>query len=97
MTTSVLATNSGSDEYPWGIVDYTESITHSVDDARPAQASVNSVYTITVKLNGRELVWSGELKFSSDVQHFYFDYTRRLQENGESVRERNWTETIDRN
>ncbi len=97
MGTSVLATNSGSDQYPWGMVDYTESITHSVDDAKPALASVKSIYTITVKLNGRELVWSGELIFSSDVHHYYFDYTRRLQENGEFVRERNWTETIDRN
>ncbi|TFG75684.1 MAG: CocE/NonD family hydrolase [Flavobacteriales bacterium] len=97
MTTSVMATNSGSDQYPWGIVDYTESIEHTVSDARPEQANVNSVYTNTVKKEDRELVWSGELKFSSDLEHFYYDYTRRLQENDRMIRVRHWTETINRN
>lgn len=95
-TTTVLATNSGSDRYPWGTVRYTEAITHQVGDDTPAEARVQSTYTTTVELPGRTLTWTGILDFSSDLHHYYYRYTRKLEENGRQVREKQWEETLAR-
>lgn len=95
-TTRVLATNSGSDRYPWGTVHYTEAITHEVGDDTPAAARVQSTYTTTVELPGRILKWTGVLDFSSDLQNYYYRYTRKLEENGRLVREKTWEEPIAR-
>ena len=95
-TTTVLATHSGSDRYPWGTAHYTEAIAHEVGDHSPAEARVQSTYTTTVELPGRTLKWTGVLDFSSDLQQFYYRYTRKLDENGRLVREKQWTETIQR-
>ena len=51
---------------------------------------------MTLELDGRTLVWEAELSFTSDLENFYYDYTRRLLENGELVREKNWQDTIPR-
>lgn len=95
-TTTVLATNSGSDRFPWGTVHYTEAITHQVGDHTPAEARVQSTYTTTVELPGRTLKWTGILEFSSDLGNYYYRYTRKLEENGRHVREKQWEETIKR-
>jgi len=92
----VLATNSGSDRYPWGIVNYTEAITHQVGDDSPAEAGVQSTYTTTVELPGRTLTLTGILDFTSDLRHYYYRYTRKLEENGRLIREKQWEETIAR-
>ncbi len=96
LTTTVLATNSGSDRYPWGTVHYTEAITHQVGDYTPAEARVESTYTTTVELQGRSLTFTGILEFSSDLENYYYRYTRRLEENGRHIREKQWEETIKR-
>jgi predicted acyl esterase len=95
-TTTVLATNSGSDEYPWGIVHYSEAITHEVSDNSPDKAKVKSTYSITIEQGDRQLKWIGILDFSSDKNHFFYDYTRRLEENDKLIREKNWNTSIPR-
>jgi hypothetical protein len=49
-----------------------------------------------VQLEDRTLLWEAELSFSSDRKNFYYEYTRRLSEDGAKVREKTWTETIPR-
>jgi hypothetical protein len=49
-----------------------------------------------VKLDERTLLWEAELSFDSDKENFYYEYTRRLSENGKQVREKTWSDTIPR-
>ncbi len=95
-TTTVLATNSGSDQYPWGVIHYSEEITHEVSDNTPAEAIVNSTYTITVEKEDRILKLTGVLIFSSDEETYFYDYTRKLEENNELIRTKNWKAKIPR-
>jgi uncharacterized protein len=95
-TTKIVATNSGGDRYPWGTERYTESITHQTNDDHPEQTSMTGTHKMTVELKGRTLVWEADLSFRSDLENFYYSYTRRLLENGKLVREKQWTDTIPR-
>lgn len=47
-------------------------------------------------LDGRTVLWEGALSFTSDIDSFYYKYTRRVSENGELIREKTWEETISR-
>ena len=49
-----------------------------------------------VILDERTLLWEAELDFSSDLENFYYQYFRRVSENGEVLREKSWQETIPR-
>jgi len=49
-----------------------------------------------VTLKNRVLRWEADLSFTSDLDNFYYRYTRRLLENGKPVREKTWNETIPR-
>ena len=49
-----------------------------------------------VELEDRVLVWEAELLFRSDLENFYYTYTRRLSVDGELVREKTWRDTIPR-
>ncbi|MGB5243399.1 MAG: CocE/NonD family hydrolase [Lutimonas sp.] len=95
-TSTVVATNSGSDQYPWGIMHYTEMIRHEVSDSDPAKASVNSIYTMRLEKKGRMLKWLGDLHFHSDENNFYYQYSRKLYENDDLIREKFWIDTIPR-
>jgi len=95
-TTTVLATNSGSDQYPWGIIHYREEITHQVNDNNPASALVKSTYSITVEKDDQLLNWIGILDFSSDEKHFIYNYTRKLEINNKAIREKKWNKIIPR-
>ncbi len=53
-------------------------------------------HRIAVELEDRTLIWEGELLFRSDLENFYYTYTRRLLENGRIVREKAWRDTIPR-
>ena len=44
----------------------------------------------------RTLNWEAELSLRSDLQNFYYTYTRRLFENGTPVREKTWKGMITR-
>jgi hypothetical protein len=92
----VVATNGGSVRYPWGTERYEETITHETHDKNPADTSVVGSHRMVVELPGRTLVWEAELLFRSDLENFYYTYTRRLLSNGALVREKIWNDTIPR-
>jgi hypothetical protein len=95
-TARAVAENAGTMSYPWGKVRYSERIEHKADDRHPEATGVASEVTQTITLPDRTLRFEGVLDFHSDLQNFYYTYTRRLLRNGELVRERKWTETIRR-
>jgi hypothetical protein len=95
-TTRLTATNSGSTVYPWGKEDFRDYLEHRVAVSNPADASVKSEYSNEVTVGGRVLKWTGLMEFSSDAENFYYRYTRVLQENGETIREKHWEEAIPR-
>ena len=53
-------------------------------------------YSRTILVGDRELLFEAVLDFHTDVENFYYVYTRRLFENGELLREKTWDETIPR-
>jgi len=95
-TTKLTAINSGADQYPWGTISYHEKIVHSAQDQNPANASVESTYSITVSVPHRELIWEGILMFRSTKKNFYYTYTRRVSENKKLIRKKTWNEKIKR-
>ena len=95
-TTTILAKNSGSEKYPWGIHHYTESVKYIANDDKPANSSVQSIYTISVELKDRILKWTSILDFSSDEKTFFYKYKRILEKNGKVIKEKEWVEDIPR-
>jgi uncharacterized protein len=95
-TAVVTATNENGTRYPWGTERYHETITHEIDEAHPEATSVRGDYQMTVELEDRTLTWQSNLSFRGDLENFYYDFTRRLLENGDLVREKHWQETIPR-
>jgi putative CocE/NonD family hydrolase len=92
----VTATNGGGTRYPWGTERYRETIVHVTTDAHPESTSMEGEHRMEVELEHRTLIWEAELLFRSDLQNFYYTYTRRLLENGRLVREKAWQDTIPR-
>jgi predicted acyl esterase len=92
----VVATNTGGTRYPWGTERYRETITHETNDNAPEKTSLKGEHRMVVELPNRTLTWEAELLFRSDLENFYYTYTRRLIENGALVREKVWTDTIRR-
>jgi uncharacterized protein len=93
---TAVATNTGGTRYPWGTYEYRETIEHRAADGDPAKASVRGTHRVELTLDERVLLWEAELTFSSDRDNFYYDYTRRLLEDGNLLREKTWTDTIPR-
>jgi hypothetical protein len=93
---TIRATSGGADQYPWGTESYRETIEHKASDKHPEIASMRGTHVITIETNGRTLLFEGALDFRSDAENFYYEYFRKLTENGELVREKKWTETIPR-
>jgi hypothetical protein len=93
---TVTATNDGATRYPWGTETYQETIEHRTSDAHPENTSMTGSHRMEVTLKDRVLVWQADLSFTSDRDNFYYRYTRRLEENGELVREKTWTDTVPR-
>ena len=62
----------------------------------PAHTSVRTEYSRTILVNDRELFFEAVLDFHTDLENFYYFYTRRLFENGKLLREKTWDETIPR-
>lgn len=94
---TVIATNTGGRRYPWGTQTYRETIEHRTSDDHPEQTSMLGKHRMEVSLDsGRTLLWEAELSFTSDLENFYYQYTRRLKEDGELLREKTWTDTFPR-
>jgi uncharacterized protein len=94
--TRIVATDRGGTRYPWGIEKYNETITHETNDDHPEATSLRGEHTLSVQLKDRTLTWEGHLVFRSDLDNFYYTYTRRLLQDGKLVREKTWNDTIPR-
>ncbi len=95
-TTTVRATNRSGERFPWGSERFEETITHQTNDDHPEATSVVGAYRMQVELEDRTLSWESEMSFRSDLENFYYEYTRRLLQDGELVREKSWEDTIPR-
>jgi uncharacterized protein len=91
-----VATNSDGHRYPWGTETSTEWIEHRTSDAHPEKTSLIGTYRMETTVGTRVLRWESDLSFTSDMDNFYYRFTRRLFENGRPVREKSWNETIPR-
>ena len=83
-------------ELPWCTHRVHESMTYSVDDDDPGGASATGHTNTTVSVDGREITWLGDLSLTSDASRFRYRYRRRLLEDGRLVRDREWSEDIER-
>ena len=92
----VTATNDWGMRYPWGTERSRETITHETSDDHPENTSLRGEHRLEVELENRTLIWEAELLFRSDLENFYYTYTRRLFENGELLRDKVWRDTIPR-
>ena len=93
---TVTATNTGGYRYPWGTETYREAIGHKTSDAHPENTSMLGTHRMEVTLKDRVLLWEAQLSFTSDANNFYYQYTRKLSENGKLLREKTWTDRIPR-
>jgi putative CocE/NonD family hydrolase len=91
-----VATNTGAFKFPWGTARYRALFTHQTNEYKPEATSLVGQHRMTVELEDRTLTWEAELSFRSDLENFYYTYTRRLLKDGELVREKNWKDTIPR-
>jgi predicted acyl esterase len=99
-TTVIRMPGDGGTVYPWATVYYSEDLTHKANDTDPAVASAVGKTSYRI-LQGegqanRELILSCDLDWRSDSDFFYYQYTRRLHENGDLLREKTWTDKIPR-
>jgi hypothetical protein len=92
----VMAANGGGTRYPWGVERYGETIVHETSNDHPEATSVRGEHWTQVELEDRTLKWESQLLFRSDVENFYYTYTRRLLENGKLIREKTWQDRIPR-
>jgi putative CocE/NonD family hydrolase len=93
---TATATNTGATRYPWGTESYRETIEHRTSDDHPEKTEVRGTHRMEVTLEDRVLLWEAELTFTSDLENFYYRYTRRLTQDGQVVREKTWTDTMPR-
>jgi len=94
--TQVVWAGATDTQYPWGHFHHTERLTYDIDDAHPADAVDvgDSVYVQAV--GAHTLTWHGRLSIRSDVNYFYYEYTRTLARDGKMVISRTWKEKIPR-
>lgn len=93
---TATATNSGATQYPWGVETYNETIEHKTSDDNPENTSMTGTHRMEARLEGRTLLWEGELSVTSDRDNLYYKYKRKISENGETVREKVWAKTFPR-
>ena len=53
-------------------------------------------HSIEMQLADRTLLWEGKLQLRSDRENLYYDFQRRLSQDGKELRQKRWTETIPR-
>lgn len=93
---TLVATNDFGYQYPWGQARRSQKITHTTHKHDPANTSVRTEYARKIIVGERELIFEAELDFSSDLENFYYVYTRKVIENGDLIYEKTWDETIPR-
>lgn len=93
---TLKATNTGATRFPWGTQTYREAIVHKTSDTHPENTAMIGTHRLEVTLPNRIILWEAELSFTSDFENFYYEYLRRVSENGEVVREKTWKDKIPR-
>jgi hypothetical protein len=94
--TRIVAAGASGSVHLGTKIKYSEEIVHEARDDDPARASVTGKTRYVVELEGRTLTVEGVLSFTSDLENFFYSYTRRVLENGKLVREKTWEEAIPR-
>jgi predicted acyl esterase len=94
--TKVSWSGKSAETYPWGKETDLEAITYLADDNHPETSSVQAEAEIALVLKQQTLTWRGHLTLTSDVQNFYYKYTRELLKDGLQIRTKTWQETIPR-
>jgi len=90
------ATNHNATRYPWGTETFSERIEHNTSDLQPETTRIKGNHEIKIEVAERVLLLQGETTVSSDAENFYYEYSRRLSENGKQLRYRTWSKTIPR-
>ena len=90
------ATNHNATRYPWGTETFSERIEHSTSALHPETTRIKGSHEIKIEVADRVLLLQGETSVSSDAENFYYEYSRRLSENGKQLRYRTWSKTIPR-
>jgi len=94
--TKVSWSGKSAETYPWGKETDLEAITYLADDNHPETSSVQAEAEIALVLKEQTLTWRGHLTLTSDVQNFYYKYTRELLKDGQQIKTKTWQETIPR-
>ena len=94
--TKVKWSGKSAETYPWGKETDLEAITYLADDNHPETSSVQAEAEIALVLKEQTLTWRGHLTLTSDVQNFYYKYTRELLKDGQQIKTKTWQETIPR-
>ncbi len=92
----ITVTGEGVSIFPWGEQRYQERTLFETSEANPDKTSVSGHHEIEVTLKGRVLLWDADFSFSSDEKNFFYRYKRRLSENDQLLREKEWTDVIPR-
>ncbi|HEX6208264.1 MAG TPA: hypothetical protein VF058_07910, partial [Actinomycetota bacterium] len=82
--------------FPWGRELFRERLRHEVDTERPAFAEALGVAETIIELDGRTLRLDVQISVAGDPERFHTAVSRRLTENGETIRERTWSEDVPR-
>ena len=96
-TTVIRMPGDGGSIYPWATIYYSEDLTHEANDIDPSRSTSLGETSYRIVQGDRELVISCDMEWRSDSEFFYYEYTRRISENGELLREKTWTDKIPRN
>ena len=73
-----------------------ESVLYEVADNQPSEARFRGDESTRIELRGRTVELRSVLEVRSDLRNFYVTFIRRILENEDLVREKQWSETIPR-
>ena len=94
--TRAAASGAYGSVYPWATIKYWEHMEHKAQDDDPARACVTGESRYLIERENRTVAVEGELSFTSDLENFYYTYTRRALENGKLIKEKIWKEAVPR-
>lgn len=83
-------------DLPWGRERFQGHLTYTVNDLRPAEASVQGEAEFDVDLDEQRLSWRAILDLRSSETHFHYRFRRELLRGGLKIRERSWEQQIPR-
>ena len=94
--TQITESGKGGRVFPWGTISYWREVIQKAQDNDPARAAVIGKTGYKIELPNRTVRLEGDLSVTSDLENFYYTYTRRALEDGNLIKEKTWEETIPR-